>query len=190
MDFTFTKKNQRKLEQSIRFPVRSVVIVRSLLAVMLVLLFFSGIQTLDAAPDAPAATIGGVNLGNLTNYGIFVSDGSGKAKIQSASDGYAGDWAVNGTVATEETSGSFGYAGTIVTNATGGSAFGGWQDILDNNVGQAFGSTGNTAEIASLKTTLNNAFLYINSLTATPGYTSVSNASLNGLNTTDGVATT
>lgn len=184
-----------RTERSKRFTLSFIQTIRNGLLIVFALLALVTIQRdrARAASPSPAtlrATIGGVNLGDLTNYLVFVADGSGKAKIQSASDGYAGDWAVNGTVATEETSGSFGYAGTIYTNDTGASAFGGWQDILNNNVGQAFGSTGNVALINSLKTTLNNAFTTINALPATSGYSSVSASSLNGLNTTDGVATT
>ena len=57
--------------------------------------------------------------------------------------------------------------------------------MKSNNSGLFTGSSG-------LTTTLNNAFAQINALPATPGYTSVSSTSLNGLNTTtaDGIGRT
>ena len=124
--------------------------------------------------------LGGVNLGNLTDYLLFYSDASGDANWQGATKGFVGNVAVNGLVAGEKTSGTVPYAGTISTNDSTLSA---WQNIVDDNVGQAFTSMGQTALISGLQSDLNSAFTQINALTATPGYTGVSATSLDGLNT-------
>jgi hypothetical protein len=131
--------------------------------------------------------IGGINLGTLPNYLFFFANGSQDANWQGATKGFAGDVAVNGQLANERTSGSVPYAGTIYTND---STLGAWQNIVNQNSGQAFASTGKTALISELTNQLNAAFSQINGLTATPGYTSVSATSLNGLNTQDGIAKT
>ncbi len=129
------------------------------------------------------ATIGGINLGNLTDFMFFYSDGSNGASWQGASKGMGGDVAIKGTVAKEDTSGSFGYAGTIFTDDT---TLGDWQDIVDNNSpstvspAQAFASTGQTTLINSLEFTLNQAFLDINSLTVTHTVTDPENAAGSG----------
>ena len=95
--------------------------------------------------------------------------------------------AIDGIQANESTSGGVPYAGTIYTNDTTLDA---WQGIVNQNVGQASGSTGNVALISELESTLNNAFLQINALAATTGYASVSSTSLDGLNTQNGIAET
>ena len=148
-----------------------------------------------APPEANAAVIGGIDLGDLTDFLLFYSDGSGDANWQGATKGFVGDVAVDGIDADERTSGTVPYAGTIYTNDT---TIGAWQDILDDNVGQAFGSTGNVALISALEATLNQAFLDINALSATAGnipstavpWSNADSADLDGLNTTNGVAET
>src|SRR5439155_19436064 len=101
--------------------------------------------------------------------------------------GFNGDVAVNGVVASERTSGGVPYKGTIFTND---STLGAWQNIVNQNPGQAFASTGQTALISQLNTQLNNAFTQINGLSATSGFTSVSATSLNGLITHNGIGQT
>lgn len=141
--------------------------------------------------SANALEIGGVDLGDLTDYLVFVADGSNGAGWQGASKGFVGDVAVDGIDANENTSGTVPYAGTIYTNDT---TLGAWQDIVDNNAGQASASTGNTALITDLENTLNAAFLTINGLAATSTTTGpadpVGSGGLNGLNTENGVAET
>jgi uncharacterized repeat protein (TIGR01451 family) len=134
-----------------------------------------------------SSVIGGVNLGDLPNYLFYFGNGSQDANWQGASKGFTGDVAVNGQGASERTSGSVPFAGTIYTND---STLGAWQNIVDQNAGQAFASTGQTARISQLTTQLNSAFTQINGLSATSGFTSRSAASLNGLNTQDGIAQT
>jgi hypothetical protein len=60
--------------------------------------------------------IGGIDLGDLTDYLLFYSNGSAGANWQGATKGFVGDVAVNGLVASETTSGSVPYAGTLYTN--------------------------------------------------------------------------
>ena len=156
------------------------------LAVVLALVVSSlGLRPAQAA--APATTIGGISLGNLTDYLFFFADGSQDANWQGATKGFVGDVAVDGIQADERTSGGVPYAGTIYTND---STLGAWQNIVNQNSGQAFASTGQTARIASLEADLNAAFAQINALSPTPGYASVSSTSLNGLNKQNGVAET
>jgi len=140
-----------------------------------------------AANTASAAILGGVNLGNLTNYLFVFTNGSQDANWQGASKGFVGDVAVNGLSADERSSGTVPYAGTIYSNAA---TLGAWQDIVDDNVGQAFGVTGDVARLAGLGTDLTSAFAQINALSPTAGYASVAAGSLNGLNTQNGVAET
>jgi hypothetical protein len=138
------------------------------------------------ASRSMASTVGGINLGNLTDYLFVFTNGSVDANWQSASPGYSGDVAVNGLVASERTSGTFDYTGTIYTNAANQGA---WQSIINNNPGTASGSAGavNVPRINGLITDLNSAFTQINGLSATAGYTSRSVASLDGLNTQNGI---
>jgi hypothetical protein len=142
-----------------------------------------------------ADTIGGVNLGNLTNYLFVWTDGHVDANWQSASPGYSGDVAVNGVSASERTSGNFNYTGTIYTNAANQ---GSWQSIINYNNGTgtrgtASGSVSETTRIAGLTSDLNNAFTQINARSATAGFTSRSatksfaTGGLDGLNTQNGV---
>ena len=138
-------------------------------------------------PTEPTVQIGGVNLGNLPDYLFFFADAHTDANWQGATKGFVGDVAVDGVEASERTSGGVPYAGTIFTNDTTLSA---WQGIVNQNAGQAFGSTGNIALISQLEGDLNNAFLQINALPATLGYASVSSTSLDGIDTTNGVAQT
>ena len=140
-------------------------------------LFFS---TLSKAQT----TIGGINLGDLPAYHMFFSNGSGDANWQGATKGFIGDMAIDGIEADERTSGSFAYAGTIYTNDATLDA---WQDIVDNNPGQAFGSTNQTTLISGLESSLESVFTQINALTATAGYSSVSSTSLDGLNTQNSI---
>jgi uncharacterized repeat protein (TIGR01451 family) len=136
-----------------------------------------------------AAVIGGVDLGGLTDYLLYFSDGSGDANWQGASKGFVGDVGVFGTVADERTSGTVPYAGTIYTNDTTLDA---WQDIVDDNSGQASGSTGQTTRIADLRTDLNAAFTAINALASNPppGFSGGDPTTLNNLNTQNSICTT
>ncbi len=137
--------------------------------------------------------LGGVNMGNLTDYLFVYTNGSVDANWQGATSGFVGNVAINGISARERTSGAVPYAGTIYTNDV---TLGAWQAIVDQNAApnvipsQAFSSTGQTTLITNLTADLNNAFSQINALIPTTGYTSVSSASLNGLNTQNGVAET
>ena len=142
---------------------------------------------LSSITHAHAATVGGVDLGGLTNYLFFFSDGGTDANWQAASKGYVGDVAVDGIQASERTSGTVPYSGTIYTND---STLGAWQDIVNANPATATGSTGNTGLISSLESDLSNAFSQINGLSASAGYASVSSTSLDGLNTQNGTAET
>jgi hypothetical protein len=128
--------------------------------------------------------IGGINLGNLTDYLFFFADGRTDANWQGATKGYVGDVAVDGIQADERTSGSVPYAGTIYTNDT---TLGAWQSIINQNLVQATGVTNEVARISSLEADLISAIQQINALPASPGFTSVSSTSLNGLNTQNGI---
>ncbi len=138
-------------------------------------------------------TIGGVNMGNLTDYLFFFANGSKDANWQGATKGFAGDVAVNGQVAKERTSGGVPFAGTIYTNA---SSLEGWAKIEEQNTpnkvtpAQAFAVTNQTSRIAGLEADLANAFSQINALTATTGFASASSKDLRGLNTKNGQAQT
>lgn len=151
---------------------------------------------LSAANSAKAATIGGVNLGGLTDYLLVFADGSAGGVIdynlQGASKGYVGNIAVNGLAAGTNlrTSGTVPYAGIMSTNAANLDS---WQGIVDDNrtptiaVNQATAAYNQVGPLTALQSNLVAAFAQINALTATPGFTSVSAASLNGLNTQDGI---
>ncbi len=128
--------------------------------------------------------IGGINLGGLTDFLFFIANGSKKADFKDSKHGYLGNVAIDGLTADEHTESYVAYAETISTND---STLGDWQDIIDNNPGQAFSSLNQTLLITDLKTDLVNVFLQINSLTATPGYENRSAASLDGLNTQNGI---
>ncbi len=130
-------------------------------------------------------TGGSICLGDLTNYLFVFTDGSADANWQGATKGFLGDVAVNGLVAKERTSGGVPYAGTLYTNAA---TQGSWQNILNQNTTQSVGSTGQVGRINGLMANLDNAFAAINAMTASPGYESVSAASLNGLDAQNGIA--
>jgi len=87
---------------------------------------------LFACISSHAATIGSVNLGNLTNYLLVFTNGSQDANWQGASKGFVGDVAVNGVSASERTSGTVPYAGTIYTNDA---TLGAWAGIVTDNAG-------------------------------------------------------
>ncbi|GFP74495.1 beta strand repeat-containing protein [Clostridium fungisolvens] len=130
------------------------------------------------------AIIGGVNLGNLPSYLFFFQNGSVDANWQGATKGFVGDVAVKGTVAKERTSGTVPYAGTIYTDDN---TLGAWQQIVNDNPGQASGVTGQVSRINGLQADLISAFNQINALPATPGFESRSSTSLDGLNTQNGI---
>ena len=130
---------------------------------------------------------GNICLGNLPNYLLIFTNGGSDANWQGATKGFIGDVAVNGITASERTSGGVPYAGTVYTNA---GSLGSWQNIINQNSAQSSSTTGQTALISGLTTDLNNAFILINGFSPSAGYESVSSASLNGLNTQNGVAET
>ena len=144
-------------------------------------------NTIQHPQQCASSTVGGVSLGGLQNLLFLFTNGSKDANWQSASKGFAGDVLINGLVASERTSGSFAYAGTISTND---STLGAWQQIVDNNAGQAVAVTGAGAAVSAATTALNNAFAQINALAVTPGFENRSATSLNGLNTQNGVPET
>lgn len=136
------------------------------------------------------AVIGGIDLGDLTDYLFVFVDGRDDANWQGASKGYVGDVAVDGEQANERTSGFVPYAGTIFTNDD---TLGSWQDIIDDNPLQASAVTGEDARINDLDGDLINAFQQINGLATNlpPGITApVSSTDLDGLDTTNGTAET
>lgn len=135
----------------------------------------------------PAALIGSLVGAGVTNDLFLFTDGRTDANWQGASKGFVGNAVVNGTLAKERTSGSFAFAGTISTNDATLSA---WQSIVNNNAGQAFAATGQVALVNQRSAALNAAFSNINALPVTAGYASRSSASLNGLNTQNGVPET
>ncbi len=130
---------------------------------------------------------GNICLGNLPNYLLIFTNGSSDANWQGATKGFIGDVAINGTAASERTSGGVPYSGTVNTNEN---SLGSWQGIINQNSSQSSVNTGQVALISGLTTDINNAFSLINSMSPTPGYESVSSASLNNLNTQNGVAET
>lgn len=139
-------------------------------------------------PNAcPAQVISALIGSGVTDNLFLFTDGSTDANWQGSSKGFVGNAVVNGTLARERTSGSFAYAGTISTNDATLSA---WQNIVSNNPGQAFASTGQVALVSQLTTKLTNAFANINALPVTAGYASRASTSLNGLSTQNGVAET
>jgi hypothetical protein len=145
-----------------------------------------------AVPRASAGTVlQGIDLGNLPDYlfGFLGTGTSGNFNMQGATPGFQGDIAVNAPVSNVlSTSGSVPYQGTMITN---GPSLGAWQTgiINNNNLGGSFplnnavGITGQSALIAGLQTDLQNALTQLlpSNLAATPGFTSVSAQSLNGL---------
>lgn len=150
-------------------------------------LFFSVAGFTSVAQTASSCFIGGINVKNILNYHMVFTNGSVDANWQSASKGFIGNVAIDGLQANERTSGSFAYAGTISTNDASLSA---WQNIVNNNIGQAFSSLNQTSLLAQLETNLNSVFSQINALPVTPTYNGVPSSSLNGLNTQNGIAQT
>jgi hypothetical protein len=130
-----------------------------------------------------------VNLGRLTDYLFVFTDGSKDAKWQSSKFGYVGNVAINGLKAKESSSNreKIPYAGIMYSNDA---SFIDWQPIITYNATQASKSLNETSRITGLDNDLRNAFSQINSLTATPLYTSRSAMSLNGLNTMNRIAET
>ncbi|MBI3790770.1 MAG: hypothetical protein HY275_07810 [Gemmatimonadetes bacterium] len=150
-------------------------------------------DSIDFGFVTPAAcadgVLGGVDMGGVVNanYLFVFTNGSTDANWQGATKGFVGNVGVDGIQARERTSGGVPFAGTIYTNDA---TLGAWQAIVNQNAGQAFASTGQTALVASLETKVNGVFAQVNALTATPGFTSRSAASLDGLNTQNGIAET
>lgn len=129
--------------------------------------------------------IGGVELGNLPNYLFFFQNGSVEAEIRGPSKGYLGDIAINGNTAIEKTAGTVPYSGTMITNSAN---LGAWQNIINDNIGQANALYSQSTTISSLTTDIFNAFSNINSLLPTSGFESINALSLDGLNTQNGIA--
>ena len=113
-----------------------------------------------------ATTLGGVDLGNLTNYLFVFTNSYEDANLQAASKGFLGDIAVDGIEASERTSGTTAFSGTIFTN---GSTQDAWQTIIDDNPSQSSGVTGENSRIADLQADLVSAIQQINALSPTPG---------------------
>ncbi|MGE5456008.1 MAG: hypothetical protein ACM3O4_02775 [Ignavibacteriales bacterium] len=130
------------------------------------------------------STIGGINMGNLTDYLFVFTNGSIDANWQGATKGYIGNVAVDGIQASERTSGSVPYAGTIYTNDN---TLGAWQNIINQNPTQSSGVTNENVRLINLENDLVSALQQIIALPATPGFESVSSASLDGLNTQNGI---
>jgi hypothetical protein len=128
-----------------------------------------------------------LSLGQLTEYLFVFTNGSMDANWQSASKGFIGDVAINGDLAKERTSGSFGFKGKIYTNSANLGAF---QQIINNNQGQAQGKYNQGSKINSLINDLNNALNQIKSLPVTAGFGGINSADLDGINTTNGVGQT
>ena len=143
------------------------------------------VAPLLAAGTVNASTLGGVDLGNLTDYLFVFTDANVDANWQSSSKGYVGDVAVDGIQASERTSGTVPYAGTISTNDA---ILDAWQGIVDDNSGQASASTGQGALVAGLETDLQNAFTQINGLTSDFSVSDANNWA--GFNSQDGFAQT
>lgn len=141
--------------------------------------------TASANTEVNVHVIGGVDLGGLTEHLFVFTNGSQDANWQGATKGFAGDVAVNGLLARERTSGGVSFGGTIYTNDVTLDA---WQSIVNQNVGQAFSATDEVARLDDLFASLQSAFAQINALTPTPGFESRSAASLDGLNTQNGIA--
>ena len=104
-----------------------------------------------------------IDLGGLTNYLFFFEDGRDDTNWQGATKGFYGDVAVDGITASERTSGGVPYAGTIYTNDVTIDAF---QDIVDQNVGQAFSSVSETTLIDDLTADFNNAWATLDAMPA------------------------
>lgn len=122
--------------------------------------------------------LGGIEMGTLTEYLFVFADGSSDLNWQGATKGFVGDVAVNGDLAKERTSGNVPYAGAIYTND---SSLGKWQDIVDQNPGQASAVFEADAAVDCAVMSLHTALAQIGTLIATPGFEGVSSKSLDGL---------
>lgn len=127
--------------------------------------------------------IGGVDMGCLPDHLFVFADGRDDANWQASSKGYVGDVAVRGTVAKERSSGSFAYAGTIVTDD---STLSKWEQIVENNIGQATAELAASGRVNALVDDLEHAIAQIGALPVTPGFERRSPGSLDGLDTTNG----
>lgn len=134
--------------------------------------------------DPCPSEIGGVPLGDLTKYLFVFTDGHKDANWQGASKGFAGDVVVNGVLAKERTSGTVPYAGTIHTND---GTLGAWQSIVDKNATRAFADVNRGPLVTEMSAILSSAFAQIDALPVRSGFESRSAASLDGLDTEDGV---
>src|SRR5581483_7056658 len=130
--------------------------------------------------SVPHANAQGVLAGAVNNFMFVFTQGNTDANWQSASKGYAGNVLVNGTQASERTSGNFPFAGTVVTSS---STLGPWQSIVNQNSSQASASVANSGEVTAIQNALHLVMVSLQLLPATPGFESVSASSLNGLNT-------
>jgi hypothetical protein len=135
--------------------------------------------------------IGGVNLGNLTDYLFLFADGSDLAAWSGPSNGYIGNVAV--TSSANQIHGiSFAYAGNIQSDAALSTE---WQQIITDNIEQATFTPVPTATISALQSNLVSAFQQINARpTNTSELPSPYNVNftgdinqLDGLNTQNGV---
>ena len=93
--------------------------------------------------------------------------------------------AYGGTILKEKTSGYVPYAGTITTNDHDLDE---WQEIVDDNVGQASSILHESSVLNQLEHTLENAFSQINDLAVTPGFAGITPQSLHGFNSQNGIA--
>ena len=141
--------------------------------------------------SCPTCKAGGVDLsGIIDNELFFFANGSVDANWQGATKGFVGNVVVNGIIAKERTSGGVPYAGTISTNDSTLSA---WQNIVNQNSGQAFASLNQTTLVANQKAKLIAAFQQINAMPVstavsttggTRNFDDFSSKSLDGVNTT------
>jgi hypothetical protein len=129
---------------------------------------------------------GVVEMGELKNYLFVFTDGSKDGNWQGASKGFYGSVAIDGQELKEKTSGFVPYSGTIYTSANN---LNDWQEIVDDNAGQASWSH-SPSVVNDLENSLQSAFSQINSLTVTSGFDGVSATSLDNLNTQNGISET
>ena len=98
-DFDSTIQGERKMMKSIRNRYW-------IISLFLGLIFL--VVLLGTAPsNANAENIGGIDLGDLTDYVLFYADASDKANWQGATKGFVGNVAVDGIQADESTSAAF-----------------------------------------------------------------------------------
>lgn len=139
----------------------------------------------SAQVEVEVSIIGGVEMGGLVQHLFVFTDGSHDANWQGATKGFAGDVAVRGLLARERTSGGVPFGGTIYSDD---STLNDWQDIVDQNPGQAAAATGEGARLDQLSADLQHAVAQIEALPATPGFESRTPESLDGLNTQNRIA--